>query len=141
MTFRRIVLPIRALQSSVESIAGGDYSREVPFTKAVDETGALARSIDVLKQGAAAMEEQRWIKSNAAKLSADLQGATSLAEFGQRLISGLVPLLGGGVAGFYLLEHNPERVRRIAGYGLAEGAGSREAFEQGVGLAGECACV
>ena len=76
----------------------------VPFTKATDEIGGLARSIDVLKRGAAAMEEQRWVKANIAKLTGALQGAPSHAEFGQRLLSGLVPVLGGGVAGFYLPE-------------------------------------
>ena len=76
-----------------------------------DEIGGLARSIDVLKQGAAAMEEQRWVKSSAAKLTGALQGATSLAEFGERLLSGLVPMLGGGVAGFYLAESEPEGAR------------------------------
>ena len=42
------------------------------------------------------------------RLTGELQGAASLAEFGQRLLSGLVPMLGGGVAGFL-------RVRRKAG--------------------------
>ena len=72
LTFRRIVNPIRALQTSVESIAHGDYAKEVPCTKAADETGALARSIEILKHGAAAMAEQRWVKANAAKLTGDL---------------------------------------------------------------------
>ena len=123
LTFRRIVHPIRALETTVKSIAAGDYSKSVPFTDAADETGELARSIDVLKQGAAAMDQQRWVKTSAAKITGELQGATSLAEFGQRLISGLVPVLGGGVAGFYLFEHDPERLRRIASYGLAEERG------------------
>ena len=73
------------------------------------------------------MEEQRWVKSSAARLTGALQGATSLAEFGERLLSGLVPMLGGGVAGFYVAESEPEGARRsariacgaIAGYGLA----------------------
>jgi PAS domain S-box-containing protein len=138
-TFRSIAHPIRALETTVKSIAGGDYTKAVPFTKAADEIGELARSIDVLKQGAAAMEEQRWVKSNAAKLTGDLQGATSLAEFGQRLISGLAPVLGGGVAGFYSLETNPERLRRIASYGLAECAPAADSFRPGEGLVGECA--
>jgi PAS domain S-box-containing protein len=138
LTFRRIVNPIRALQTSVESIAGGDYAKEVPFTKAGDETGALARSVDVLKRGAAAMEEQRWVKTNAAKLTGDLQGATSLAEFGQRLISGLAPVLGGGVAGFYSLETSPERLRRIASFGLADDSQAADSFRLGEGLVGEC---
>ncbi len=85
------------------------------------------------------MEAQRWVKTNAAKITGELQGATSLAEFGQRLISGLVPVLGGGVAGFYLFESSPERVRRIASYGLAEGGGSADSFRLGESLAGQCA--
>ena len=139
LTFRRIVKPIQALETSVKTIAAGDYAKEVPFTQATDETGGLARSIDVLKQGAAAMDEQRWVKSNASKLTGELQGAASLAEFGQRLVSGLVPLLGGGVAGFYLFEENPGRLRRIAAYGLAEGAASADSFGVGEGLVGQCA--
>ena len=82
----------------------------------------LARSIDVLKQGAAAMDEQRWVKANAAKITADLQGAASFAEFGQRLLSGLVPLLGGGIAGVFLFEENPAQLRRIAAFGFADAA-------------------
>jgi two-component system sensor histidine kinase/response regulator len=139
LTFPRIVNPIRGLQTSVESIARGDYAREVPFTKAADETGALARSIDVLKQGAAAMEEQRWVKSNVARLTGELQGVTSLTEFGQRLISALVPVLGGGVAAFYSLQTNTECLRRIASYGLAEGAGTADLFRFDEGLVGQCA--
>src|SRR5688572_1085993 len=41
LTFRRIVHPIRALESSVTSIAAGDYAQAVPFTRATDETGNL----------------------------------------------------------------------------------------------------
>jgi methyl-accepting chemotaxis protein len=98
--FGRIVGPIRALQGAVEAIAGGDFARAVPFTKASDETGELARSIDVLKQGASAMEQQRWVKTHAAQITGDLQGAASLEDFGRRLLGALVPSLGGGVAAF-----------------------------------------
>jgi len=138
-TFRRIVQPIRALETSVKTIAGGDYAKDVPFTHATDETGGLARSISVLKQGAEAMEAQRWVKANASKLTGELQGAASLAEFAQRLASGLVPMLGGGVAGFYQFEENAGRLRRIATYGLAEVAATAESFRLGEGLAGQCA--
>ena len=139
LTFRRIVNPIRALEASVKTIAAGNYAEDVPFTQATDETGSLARSIDVLKQGAEAMEQQRWVKSNVSKLTRELQGAASLAEFGQRLVSGLVPMLGGGVAGFYLFEENPRRLQRIAAYGLAKEAASTESFGVGEGLVGQCA--
>ncbi|HKQ47930.1 MAG TPA: response regulator [Phycisphaerae bacterium] len=139
LTFRRIVHPIQALEASVQRIAAGDYAIDVPFTQATDETGGLARSIDVLKKGAAAMDEQRWVKSGAAQITRELQAATDLAEFGQRLVSELVPMLGGGIAGFYLLEQSPERLRRIASYGLAAESSSAESLGLGEGLIGQCA--
>ena len=46
----------------------------MPFVSATDETGGLARSIDVLKQGAAAMDEQRWVKSNVSRLTGRVAG-------------------------------------------------------------------
>ncbi len=138
-TFRRIVRPVQALEASVKTIAAGDYSQEVPFTKATDETGGLARSVEILKQGAAAMDEQRWVKATTGKLTGELQGATSLAEFGQRLLSGLVPALGGGIASFYLKEEKSGRLRRIAGYGLAAEAEVATSFGDGEGLVGQCA--
>ena len=76
VTYRRIVHPVRGLQKSVEAIAAGDYVHPVPFTQASDETGALARSIAVLKEGAARMAEQRWVKANIAKLTGALQGGS-----------------------------------------------------------------
>ncbi len=58
VTLQRIIRPIRALEASVKTIAAGDYEKAVPFTQAADETGGLARSIAVLKQGAAQTEVQ-----------------------------------------------------------------------------------
>ena len=83
VTFRRLVNPIQALERSVKTIAAGDYTESVPFTGASDETGSLARSIEVLKQGAAAIDEQRWVKSSASGVVGELQGATSLEAFGR----------------------------------------------------------
>jgi len=138
-TFRRIAGPIQALEASVRGIAAGEYGRAVPFTDAADETGGLARSIDVLKQGAAAMDEQRWVKAGVARVTRDLQGARSLPEFGQRLLSSLVPLLGGGVAGVYLTDGDGLPLRRVAGYGLADRDTEPATFEPGQGLIGQCA--
>ncbi|MEO8594915.1 MAG: response regulator [Candidatus Solibacter sp.] len=139
LTFRRIVHTIRALQRSVEAIAAGDYAHAVPFTQVQEEIGALARSIEVLKLGAGAMEEQRWVKANIAALTGSLQGAESLAEFGRRLLSGLVPVLGGGAAAFFVLDQDRKRLSKVATYGLAEGADSLDGMEIGGGLTGQCA--
>jgi signal transduction histidine kinase/CheY-like chemotaxis protein/HAMP domain-containing protein len=139
LTFRKIIHPIRALQTSVETVASGDYAKEVPFTQFTDEVGALARAVDVLKDGAAEMEEQRWIKSHAARLTGELQAVASLKEFGEHLTAGLVPILGGGVAGFYMFDSASGRLARVASYGLAENPESTASFGLGEGLVGQCA--
>ena len=140
LTFRRIVRPIQALETSVQTIAAGDYSKDVPFTEAADETGGLARSINVLKQGAAAMDDQRWVKAGAAQIAKELQGAASLPEFGQSLVSGLVPMVGGGIAGFYLFDEASKRLQRLAAYGASSASDADGAsFALGEGLVGQCA--
>ena len=138
-TFLRIVKPIQALDASVSAIAAGEYGNEVPFTRATDETGGLARSVDVLKQGAAAMDEQRWVKSNVSRLTGDLQVAASLPEFGQCLLSDLVPMLGGGAAGFYVFDEGRSELGRVATYGMADVSDIPTVIQVGAGLVGECA--
>ncbi|HXJ79892.1 MAG TPA: response regulator [Candidatus Methylomirabilis sp.] len=139
VTYRRIVNPLHALQRSVESIARGEFDQQVPFTREADETGALARSVDILKGGAAAMEQQRWMKGNAARIAADLQSATTFAELGDRLFSSLVPALGGGVAALYAFDSTTQTMTLTASYGLGDGKDARRTFALGEGLVGQCA--
>jgi signal transduction histidine kinase/CheY-like chemotaxis protein/HAMP domain-containing protein len=139
LTLRRIVRPIQALETSVKAIAAGDYGKDVPFTDAADETGGLARSIAVLKNGAAATDEQRWVKSNVSKLTGELQGAQALDDFGRRLLADLVPVLGGGVAVFYVCDEKVGHLQRVADYGVAETSALRTVVPIGDGLAGQCA--
>ena len=139
VTFRRLVNPIQALERSVKTVAAGNYTEAVPFTSATDETGSLARSIEVLKQGAATIDGQRWIKSSASNVLGELQGADSLEELGHCLLSGLVPLLGGGVAAFYVFDEHTSQLRCTAAYGLAADAQGMTTFGLGEGLVGQCA--
>lgn len=139
LTLRRIVTPIRGLETAVDAIAAGDYAKAVPFVDAADEMGGLARSVEVLKRGAALMDEQRWVKSNVSTVTGALQGAASLPEFGQRVLSALVPILGGGVGAFYVFDEAAGELRRLAAYGLAGGAEDANALRPGEGLVGQCA--
>jgi PAS domain S-box-containing protein len=138
LTVRRIVNPIQALERSVKTVAAGDYTQSVPFTTSTDETGGLARSIEVLKSGAAAIDEQRWVKSSASKVIGEIQDAHSLREFGERFLSSLMPLLREGVAALYVLEEGAERLRRTAAYRLGRNSGA-ETVGVGEGLVGQCA--
>jgi signal transduction histidine kinase/DNA-binding response OmpR family regulator/CHASE3 domain sensor protein len=139
LTYRRIISPIRGLEGSVKTIANGDYALSIPYIHSVCEIGGLARSIDVLKRGAGEMDDQRWVKSEVAQLAAKLQSAGTIEEFGRSVVSGVVPLLGGGVAGFYVLDGERGRLTRISTYGLAEDAKLADSFAMGEGLVGQCA--
>jgi len=139
LTFQRIVKPIQALDASVRAIAAGDYDKEVPFTRSTDETGGLARSVGVLKQGAVAMEERRWVKANVSSVRGALQGAATLAEFGQRLLSDLMPMLGGGAAGFYVFDEVSSDLRRVATYGMTDVSNIPTVIRPREGLVGQCA--
>ena len=143
LTYRKIVMPLQSLRGAVEAIADGNYLLAVPSIQQIDEIGSLARSIDFLKSGASAMEEQRWVKAGSAKLISGLQGADSIADFSHRALAELVPMLGGGIAGFYIPTKVGDRVSRIADYGLASSAkasaDAQEPFQLGQTLVGECA--
>jgi signal transduction histidine kinase/DNA-binding response OmpR family regulator/HPt (histidine-containing phosphotransfer) domain-containing protein/HAMP domain-containing protein len=139
LTFRRIVNPIQALDASVKRIAAGEYDKAVPFIYAADETGGLARSVDVLKKGAAAMDEQRWVKGNVSLVTGALQGAGSLEEFGRRVLSDLVPMLGGGVAGFFVLDEGSAGLKRVSTYGMIDVSDLPAVIPLGEGLVGQCA--
>ena len=107
---RRIVLPLRAVETSVKAIAAGNYAQEVPFTQATDEIGSLARSVEILKQSAEAMAEHRWVSASAAKLVSGLPGATTLAEFGVRVRKIRDDLTG-------MLRQARAEGKRVVGYG------------------------
>ena len=96
----------------------------------------------LVKCGAAAMEDQRWIKANVAALTGALQGAASLEEFGERLVSGLAPVLGGGAAAFFVagvtalgvdatipIAPPEERVAKLTGPGSPSRAAGRDASD------------
>jgi two-component system sensor histidine kinase/response regulator len=140
ITVRSIVTPIRALEASVTAIAGGEYGTSVPFLGATDETGSLARAIDVLKKTAALTDEQRWVKSQVSLINGALQRASSVGEFGERLLSRLLPELGGGAGAFYVVADDDGGVlHQAATYGLSAGSEDTAPVRFGEGLVGECA--
>jgi len=135
----RIVKPLCELQGTVEAIAAGDYDLSVPCTVAQDEIGALARAISVLKETAGETARDRWVKQRVGHLSTALQEANDLSSFGQRLLTGLLPELGGGVGSVHIMDHATARLVRVADHGLRQGVDWKESIALGEGLVGQCA--
>jgi len=132
-----IVRPVRSLRTAVEHIAKGDYEHEVPHLSGDDETASLARSIDVLRSEAGAVERQRWVKSNASRIAGVLQSAPDVPTFARVLTSELTPLVGQGVSSFYAVVGQQGVLRFVAGFGLADDA-APATVRSGEGLAGQC---
>lgn len=49
---RRAIVPLSAMRDYMAILAGGDYSKEVPFSRRTDEIGEMARAVTVFRQSA-----------------------------------------------------------------------------------------
>lgn len=95
----RAINPLSAISGYMWHLAGGDLTKEVPFTHRVDEIGDIAQSVEVFRQ--AALERKRMRleaeEMRAASLEEQQQRATEMAEQADAL-SHVVDTLGAGLA-------------------------------------------
>ncbi len=49
---RRAIVPLSAMRDYMAILAGGDYSKEVPFSRRGDEIGEMARAVTVFREAA-----------------------------------------------------------------------------------------
>jgi HAMP domain-containing protein len=122
LLWRQLIAPVRSLESAVALISAGTYALRVPHTQRRDETGSLARSIDALRLISVAIENERWIKIRTARITAAVQRAPSLEEFGAALLSELLPEIGSGAGALSVVADGSGALRRIVAYGVAPGA-------------------
>ncbi|MDR2839499.1 MAG: response regulator [Azonexus sp.] len=135
--WRSISRPAGRLRSAVERLAAGDLEAPVPYTKADNETGALARAIKVLQHEAQQMEGQRWLKSHLATIQSDLQLADSPLELAEKFLSAIAPLLHVGYGVIYPYDDEARQLRFLSGY--AYPGRPAASYDIGQGLIGQCA--
>ncbi|MBF0528977.1 MAG: MCP four helix bundle domain-containing protein, partial [Deltaproteobacteria bacterium] len=70
---RSIRQPLDRLRGAVDHLAAGKLDQAIPHADYPNELGDLARAIEVLRAEARQMVTQRWIKTNIAEISSDLQ--------------------------------------------------------------------
>lgn len=136
---RSIRNPISNIRNAVQKLADGDLATEVPCANYDNEIGDVARSVQVLQQGAAAMDSMSWVKGNLAEISNALQTVDNFAELSQVLFTRLGPLLHIGHGAFYIHEEQEHRLRLLGGYALRERKELSQYFAMGQGLVGQCA--
>ncbi|WP_017298529.1 response regulator [Nodosilinea nodulosa] len=142
---RNISRPLRDLSETAEKLADGNLAIALPDSNAQDEAGILTRTFNQmvtnLRATIQANEEQRWLKSNLADLSQQMQGQRSLEALGQLILTYVAPLVEAQQGLFYLLEPNrePPRLKLLSSYAYQERKHLSNEFALGEGLVGQCA--
>jgi hypothetical protein len=135
---RRVVNPLAHLNLSLRDLVARKAGARIGYQDDNSEMGEVARSMETYRVTVDEAERQRWVKASVAEIADALQGAEQPDEFGKRLLSKLVPLVGGGCGAFHLLHEVGGRFRFTGGYGFA-GRQDDKGFAPGEGIAGQAA--
>lgn len=133
--------PLSELRDSIESLAEGQLDIVVPHTQYQNEIGVMANSVQVLQQGALAMEAQRWIKHTLSEIDANLQKSTSMEDFADRLSEQVASVLGMIYAALYVTrhtDHDQKYLLQAGGYACDKNTANQR-FTWGEGLVGQAA--
>ncbi|WP_328306893.1 HAMP domain-containing protein [Streptomyces sp. NBC_00442] len=104
---------VRAIAEVTGAVAEGDLTRSIT----VDASGEVADlkdninfMVESLRETTRANEEQDWLKSNLARISALMQGRRDLAIVAELIMDELTPLVSAQYGAFYLAEETGEGV-------------------------------
>ncbi|HXJ57417.1 MAG TPA: response regulator [Verrucomicrobiae bacterium] len=134
---RRVVNPLAHLNRNLRDLIARQAGARIGYQDDASEVGELSRSMETYRVQAEEAERERWVKTSVAEIADSLQGAEQPDEFGRRLLSALVPLVGGGFGAFHLFEERDGRFHFISGYGGDGQPG--QSFAPGQSLAGQAA--
>ena len=133
---RRVVRPLTAINASLRALLADEKDVTICYQDEASEVGDIARSLERYRRASDEAEQQRWIKSQLAEIAAALHNAETPNEFGECLLSKLVPLLRGGFGAFYC---NQDQDGRLCSWGRYGGCQDfAEGFDRGEGLVGQC---
>lgn len=136
---RSITTPLGALRDSIVALSEGKLAEIIPFQDQKNEMGEISRGVVVLQDVYRKMEEQAWVKTNAAEIAVVLQQARTFTDLAQSFLSAVAPLLGAGHAVVYILDETDNRLRLMASYAYRERKQLNSHFGIGEGLVGQCA--
>jgi PAS domain S-box-containing protein len=138
LVVRAIRRPLVMLRVSVDDLAAGKFEVTVPHTNYENEIGSIAKSVQVLQQGAQAMERQRWVKQALSDIDQAVQEATTFKEFGDALSTRLAGMLDLVYVALYVLDAEDHQLVRVGGYACDDAIHAGR-FLKGQGLVGQVA--
>ncbi|OAN50553.1 MCP four helix bundle domain-containing protein [Magnetospirillum moscoviense] len=129
--------PNNRLRNSVEDLAAGNVDVVIPHTDYPNEIGVMARAVGVLQTIYRKANDQHWVKSHVAEVSAALQQAEDFGELTQVAVSKMAPTIGAGHGAFYVADRDG-RYNLRASYGYRERKHLSNGYMPGEGLVGQC---
>ncbi len=136
---------VRAIAEVSTAVTQGDLTRSI----AVDAQGEVAELKDNINQMIANLrdtttrsQEQDWLKTNLARISALMQGHRDLSTVTRLIMSELTPTVSAQHGAFFLLTdagHADSVLRLVAGYGYVCNTTVPRSFAVGESLVGQAA--
>ncbi|GAA2745904.1 HAMP domain-containing protein [Kitasatospora cinereorecta] len=132
---------VRAIGEVASAVAEGDLTRSIT----VDASGEVAElkdninaMVESLRDTTTANQEQDWLKTNLARLTALFQGQREVAVVAELVLDALCPLLSAQYGAFYLAEEGAQgpQLVLVGSYGRHAGA---QRFAVGESLVGQSA--
>jgi signal transduction histidine kinase/DNA-binding response OmpR family regulator/HPt (histidine-containing phosphotransfer) domain-containing protein len=136
---RRVVNPLAHLNTSLRKLVAGEKGASIGFQDDQSEMGELARSMEKYRVTVDEADRQQWVKVGVAELSDELQDAQQPDEFGRRLLSKLIPLVGGACGIFHLFDEKSRKFVFASAYGADQPPPASGSFAPGEGIAGQAA--
>ncbi|AXE24566.1 hybrid sensor histidine kinase/response regulator [Streptomyces globosus] len=118
---------VRAIAEVTSAVAAGDLTRSIT----VDASGEVADlkdninfMVESLRETTRANEEQDWLKTNLARVSALLQGQRDLKLVAESVMDELTPLVSAQCGAFYLAEEDREGtvLQLVGSYAFPDGS-------------------
>ncbi len=134
---------VRAIADVATAVTRGDLTQSI----AVEALGEVAELKDNINQMIANLKDtteqnasQDWLKTNLARIGAQLQGQRDLRQVCQMIMSEVTPVVDAQQGAFFLLESTREglRLRLASSYGYAPRRGD-SGLALGEGLVGQAA--
>ncbi|MDH6115235.1 signal transduction histidine kinase/HAMP domain-containing protein/CheY-like chemotaxis protein [Kitasatospora sp. MAP12-15] len=135
---------VRAIAEVTSAVAEGDLTLSITVD-APGEVGDLKDNInsmvESLRQTTRANQDQDWLKTNLARISALMQGRRDLAVVAELIMDELAPLVSAQYGAFYLAEETPggTELALVAPYGYPLDVRRSARYRLGHSLVGQAA--
>ncbi|MGV8919427.1 MAG: response regulator [Pseudomonas sp.] len=136
---RSIRQPLDRVRAAVDELAAGRLTQIIPHTDFQNETGDLARAIAKLQVESQQLEQQRWIKAQAAQLQADLPHAQTPHELAHVFLRHMADMFGACQGVLYSLNESASCLQLMGTYAADPERPPEAQVALGVGLLGQCA--